>query len=283
MPSTVYHYAHDLKMFSRFVGGVTGVQAHSLPVRALNRTHVSAFLRHQMNWRKNGAASGRRRLACLRGFFRYLAAEGMMDENPALEVPFPEIDAKPPATFCEEEIERFRRALPDAAPDPRREAALFGLFIEAGARLSEALRLETPDVRLSDGEVDLRRSTGLARSVQISERLISDLREYIRHRPNLRGRLFLNRRAQPISKGAVYYAFEKILQAAGIERRGRTVHSLRHTCLVRMRADGTSDREVQELAGLLSRSSLRPYRVLDSGAGLVAQTPETYSVRSRPH
>src|SRR5690606_37480083 len=101
------------------------------------------------------------------------------------------------------------------------------------------------------------------RSLRLSPGCLEALREYAECRPKAPAdgrRFFLNRRGEPVTKGAVYHAFRIALKRAGIRRDGLTVHSLRHTCIALLWEAGVSIKVLQQFAGHRSLATTRTYR-----------------------
>jgi len=138
------------------------------------------------------------------------------------------------------------------------ERALVLLGAHAGLRVSEALALRHADVRLSDGELDVRAGKGgKARTVPVSESLASALREVAHtdsqdsredgHAEGRVPRLRDDRQAR--------LRLRRLTVAAGVPYRG--YHALRHYCGTRLMRD-TGD--LDTVARVLGHSSIETAR-----------------------
>jgi len=139
------------------------------------------------------------------------------------------------------------------------DRALVLLGAHAGLRVSEALALRHADVRLSDGELDVRDGKGgKARTVPVSESLASALREVAhtdsqdsREDGHAEGRVLRLR-----DDRQARLRLRRLTVAAGVPYRG--YHALRHYCGTRLMRD-TGD--LDTVARVLGHSSIETARV----------------------
>lgn len=256
--NSVTHYGNDLSLFVRFVERFESVKAKRVPAHRLTAKHVTEFLRDQTVRRGNGTASNRRRLSCLRGFFRYLAEHGIVSPDIHIETPMPAAPKRKLIVLTPAEVQAFLAAIQTAAPYPIRDEAIFRTFLTCGCRLSELLRLRWQDVDIAGGWIRFSSRPSTSRIVPLPKQTGIALARYADKRPKTaEKRLFLNRHRQPITKGAVYHAFRKCLSAAKIHRPGITVHSLRNTFLVRTLQEGTVPmNRLWDIAGVRTQTTL---------------------------
>lgn len=258
--NSLTHYGNDLSLFVRFVERMESVQAGQMSAARLTPKHVKAFLDEQTIRRGNGSSSNRRRLSCLRGFFRYLADQEVLPSDALSETPMPALPKRRPVILSPDEVKGFLAAVRLSAPFPIRDEAIFRTFLSCGCRLSELLRLRSHDVDLTDGRIRFSRKPGQSRVVSLPDPAGKALARYITKRPNSPvPSLFLNRHRNPITKGAVYHAFRRCLGIAGIRRPGVTVHSLRNTFLAGMAQDSEiSLKHIRDIAGVKTENTLAP-------------------------
>lgn len=256
--NSVTHYGNDLSLFVRFVERVESVEAEHVPASSLTAKHVTEFLRDQTVRRGNGSASNRRRLSCLRGFFRYLAEHGIVSSDLLIETPMPAAPKRKLVVLTPAEVKAFLAAIQTSAPYPVRDDAIFRTFLTCGCRLSELLHLRWEDIDITGGWIRFSSRPGSSRVVPLPKQTAVALARYADKRPKTgEERLFLNRHRQPITKGAVYHSFRKCLSAAKIQRSGITVHSLRNTFLVRMLTEGTLPlHRIWDIAGIRTQTTL---------------------------
>lgn len=258
--NTLFHYGHDMTLYRRFMERVMKRKASEIPVDAVTSRTIEAFLDDQTYRRKNSTSSTRRRLACLRGFTKFLSARRIVPHAGHPELELPRDQTLPPTYLRSDEQIAFLDAARTAAPDPERDYAIFVLFLRCGCRLSEVLRLTIDDVDLRSGHLHIRHTDETERVLPLPLEAHRALAAYMARRPkSLLPYLFLNRNHQPITKGAVYYAFNRCLSAAGIRRTRITVHTLRNTYIKSLIERNYPRTLVQELAGTRSSAALNPH------------------------
>jgi integrase/recombinase XerD len=253
---TVAAYRRDL---ARLLAGRA-----QLPDRA-------AVLKHLAGLRAVLApASVVRAMAAIRGFFRFLHAEGHCADDPAQGLLGARLEQRLPPVLGRRSIEQLLDAFPDDGALGLRNRALLHVLYATGARVSEAIGLEETSLLAEHGFVRVRGKGDKERLVPLSERAVELLDRYSRTvRPALLGRstpaspaLFLSRTGQPLERVRVH----QIVRAAAV-RAGVTVacspHTLRHSFATHLVAGGADLRVIQELLGHASLATTQVYTHVD--------------------
>lgn len=255
--NTIRHYGHDLALFLRFL------QRHKARVvdpSQIRPETIRDFLSYLSHGRGNSKASVRRRLAAVRRFMRHLYEIGATPFDPAAHLALTARRKGHPTVLTRDEALRLLEAS-KMSRFPRRDHAIFRLFLTCGCTLSELIRLRLPDYNPVEETITFSGGRQRPRTLPLPEACRDALEQYLEERPPVRAgrRIFLNRRGEPITKGAVYHAFRLALRRAGIEKEGLTVHSLRHTCLALLWQAGISLHVLHEVAGHHSLATTREY------------------------
>ncbi len=97
-------------------------------------------------------ATRRQAVAAARTFFRFLAEEGIIDDNPAAGLTLPRVPTRTQRTLTEEEIAQLLNTAAQL-PSPRREreTALVALLTDSGLRAGETCRLRVTDLNIEKG------------------------------------------------------------------------------------------------------------------------------------
>ena len=138
-----------------------------------------------------------------------------------------------------------------------RDRALFGICLFTGCRVSEALALQTTDIK--GGTLTFRKSTTKGklktRVVDIQPGLAQLLADY----PTSPGALFPGMRGRSLT--LTRFMADKILKAAcdRIGLVGVSTHSLRRTALTMMSSAGIPLRVIQEISGHNDLGTLQRY------------------------
>lgn len=144
---------------------------------------------------------------------------------------------------CDENLNRERYPTEFVYTTP----ALFRLLYGTGLRISEALHLETEDVRLDDSYLLLRNTkNNTERMVPFSTSVEAALRQYSDYKEKIFGLktkyFFANAGDSCWSKGTAYEQFRRILVRAQIPHteKGPRLHDFRHTFAVHTLAEMSS-------------------------------------------
>ena len=216
----------------------------------IKRIHFSEYTVYLA---QNGllSSSVTRKIASIKGFFRFLAANKEIKSNPSLSVSSPKIPKKLPKVISYEEIERLLKNRLTT-----KEKAVFELLYATGLRVSELVNLTVKNV---DFKSNLIKTTGKGskdRIVPMGKKAKEALNRYMKERNLLlKAKLgsgaeldyvFLNEKSEKISRQWVYNF---------IKKQGETInktispHTIRHSFATHLLENGADLRAVQELLG----------------------------------
>ncbi len=281
-PNTVLAAAYDLKVFFSVVGkspeevrpadvlafvtaqrtGKPGVHGTLQPV---DRDGEPAGV---------AAATVRRRLSIVSGFFAFLQARGDVAANPVPRglptrrersrpgqgVPLVRVTRRRPRILSPAEVDALTAAL-----RTHRDRAMVAAMVLGGLRRCEVLGLRLEDLRAAERRVFIADGKGgRQRLIPVSGRFFAAVAAYLdAERPPGAGtdRVFVvlkgPRRGQPLSAKGTDEVLAAARRRAGLAH--ATCHELRHTCLTRLREAGMALEAVQAQAGHASIESTRIY------------------------
>ncbi len=246
--NTLTAYRADLARWVRFLAR-QGVQSPG----DIKRGHITAFL-EQLRRDGQQPATVARRLAAVRAFLKFLAAERLVATNPAEELGSPRLAHRLPHVLGLEEVQRLLEAPDTGSPLGLRDRALLELLYATGLRVSEAVSLRVGDLDMAAGLLRCLGKGGRERLVPVGDEALRVTGAYLRQaRPRLlKGRpsryLFLNRRGQPLTRQTVWKLLKRYAKRAGIDRQV-TPHTLRHSFATHLLENGADLRAVQEMLG----------------------------------
>jgi integrase/recombinase XerC len=244
---TTEEYSADMNDFVRFLG--TSVQAK----RLLEATpeDVARYVLVLTRTRKYTTAAVKRRLASIRGFYRFARRKNLIGENAFSDFPGPKMGRSLPKVLTETEVAKLLTAKVHVDDEPlyARDRAILELLYATGIRIGELVGLNIRDV---DRERRVLRVTGKGnktRFVLFNKAALRTLNRYLASRPAAAtDALFLSRRGTRITVRAVRYAFEAMKRASGIEG-AATPHTLRHSFATHMLEHGADLMVIKELLG----------------------------------
>ena len=290
------------KGITAFLNSLTGRNASEHTLRAYrNELHrFAAFLGPEMRWKdvdhvfirsflahlhEEGLSkvSVARALAALRSMYKWLAREGMVQQNPAKLVATPKTPRKLPRVPTLEEMNTLLDSgMPETAAFPERDRAIFELLYGCGLRNSELVGIELPDLDFANGLVLVRGKGKKQRYVPLEGKADEALKIYlgIRQRVLLEARrntrmLFINRRGGPLTTRSVGRIVKQVAVARGLPPDIHP-HTLRHAFGTHLLSEGADLRAIQELLGHERLSTTQKYTQLS-----VQQVMEVYD-RTHP-
>ncbi len=253
------------------------VAAYRRDVSALLRAHETlperrAIAAHLERLRAGSApASIARAAAAIRGFYRFLHAEGLCRDDVATGLLGPKLERKLPKVLTRRSVERLLTAVDGDGPLQRRDRAILHVLYATGCRVSEVTALRTTSLVQ---EHRLLRAFGKGnkeRLVPISDaaqQLLLDYRDTVR--PQLRARaardpgdvLFLSRTGRPLDRVRIWQVVKAACGTAGLVV-ACSPHALRHSFATHLVAGGADLRSVQEMLGHASLATTQVYTHVD--------------------
>jgi integrase/recombinase XerC len=271
--NTLRAYGDDVARFLNFqrehLGGV--VSEHALA--KLRPADIRAFIATRRG-QGLGAGGVQRALAAIRGFYKFLARERILENGAPRAVRTPRIKRGLPRPLSEIDA---ARAIAEAGEHDvewmgARDAALLTLLYGAGLRISEALSLKRGDVPLGEALTILGKGRK-ERMVPVLPLLRDAVDDYAAKIPfggAPSAPLFLSRRGKPMSAREAQGLMQRLRGRLGLSERA-TPHALRHSFATHLLQGGGDLRSVQELLGHASLSTTQTYTAVD-----MRQLMETY-------
>ena len=257
-PNTVESYARDLALLAEFA------DKQGSTVESLQRQDLEAFVRQLMS---SGLAprSVARTVACVRGFYRFIAAEQKRDSSPADDLRPPRAWAALPKFLSLEEVDRLLEQPDPSTARGLRDKALIEVLYATGLRVSELIALRAGDLNLDEGYLTCIGKGDKQRMVPLGHEAADWVRRYIREgRPSLLRKksspwLFVNARdGGSLSR----VGFWKVLKEYGIKAgitRDLSPHVLRHSFATHLLERGADLRMIQMMLGHADLSTTQIY------------------------
>jgi len=257
--NTLESYGRDLNRFL-----VHLEERHGLgDARDVTSDHM---ISHIVELRKGGlnSRSVNRALAAIRGFFRYLLREGLIEESPVSEILSAKALVHLPHTLGREEMERLLEQPDDATPLGLRNRAMMEFMYATGIRVSELMSLTLNQLNWQVGYVLVRGKGDKERIVPVGRAAFHHLRQYLeRSRPALlKGSrtdvLFLNRSGRGMTRQGFWKIIRQYAALAGIRKRIHP-HVFRHSFATHLLEGGADLRSVQVMLGHADISTTQIY------------------------
>src|SRR5919197_1044441 len=208
-----------------------------------------------------------RKLAAVRGFFRFLADQRRLAADPTLGIATPKARRKLPAHLTLDDLDRLLATPRGDTLAGLRDRALLEVLYSSGLRVSELVGLDWEHV---DENAGLLRVLGKGRKERVVPVGRPALRALAAYRARAaeaglavaRGPVFLNARGGRLTAPSVARLLERHVLASATATKA-TPHALRHTFATRLLGAGADLRAIQELLGQASLSTTQRYTHVD--------------------
>jgi integrase/recombinase XerC len=257
---TIKAYTGDLEKFAVYVGDSGWKQIDHVRIRGfLSRLYDQGLSK----------TSVARALAAVRSLYRWLAREGVVEQNPAALVATPKLPKKLPRVPTIEEMNTVLDGdMPELAAWPERDRLILELLYGCGIRNSELTGINLDDVRWS-GEAILVRGKGRKeRYVPFGDAVKSALTAYLPirqqrltdRRQSTRA-LLVSLRGTRLTTRSVGRIVKRIAVAKGLSPDVHP-HTLRHAFGTHLLEEGADLRAIQEMLGHERLSTTQRYTQL---------------------
>lgn len=223
---------------------------------SITRADVEAFIEREQD-RGIKITTIRTRLVCVCAFLRYLAEEKVVSAELFLRRIRLQLPERLPRAMDPEDLARLLSVIDD--PEGR---AMILVLLRTGMRIGELLQTRVADVNLRERRIEIYEGekNRLGRVVYLSEDALGALGIWMRERNVLKEYLFYGR----AQDGRMCYStarmrFTRSIVKAGLEGRGYTVHTLRHSFATELLNAGMRLECLQVLLGHRSIEETRRY------------------------
>jgi integrase/recombinase XerC len=257
---TIKAYMGDLDNFAAYIG--------ERDWKKIDHISIRGFL-SQLYEKGLSKTSVARSLAAVRSLYRWLAQEGVVEQNPAALVSTPKLPKKLPRVPTIEEVNfLLDSAMPEVAAFPERDRLMFELLYGCGIRNSELVGINLEDIRLSNEAILIRGKGKKERYVPFGKSALGALQIYLPARQKLlaetrknNAALLINQRGGRLTTRSVGRIIKKIAVAKGLSPDVHP-HTLRHAFGTHLLEEGADLRAIQEMLGHERLSTTQRYTQL---------------------
>lgn len=251
--NTIDAYRRDLSSFCDFL--YTLSQTEELD--SIKRTDISYFVKelHDKNY---SMTSITRKIAAIRGWFRWLYATDVLKTDPSLGIELPKLTKKLPKVMSISEIDKILKNNLNET-----ESVIVELLYGAGLRVSELADLETNNIDLASRYVRCFGKGSKERIIPIGTKAKSAINKYLKKRELIIKRykldtkhLLLKENGHFMTRQDVYVFIKK---QGEILKKHISPHTMRHSFATHMLENGADLRVVQELLGHSDVSTTQLY------------------------
>ncbi len=263
-PHTIKAYTGDLDAFAAYISPKMAPKTGARPWERIDHIAIRGFLSHLYD-KGLSKTSVARALAAVRSLYRWLAQEGVVEQNPAKLVSTPRLPKKLPRVPTIEEMNAVLDGkMPEVASFPERDRLMFELLYGCGIRNSELVGINLDDISLANEAILIRGKGKKERYVPFGGSALAALSVYLPWRQQLlltlrnnsrnttsaktTSALLINQRGGRLTTRSVGRIVKRIAVAKGLSPDVHP-HTLRHAFGTHMLEEGADLRAIQELLG----------------------------------
>jgi integrase/recombinase XerD len=255
---TIESYTSDLSKYLSFL--------KEKRVKDITQADTPIILKHLIALRESGLGSKScaRHLITLRGFYKFLAQEKILEFDPAKLIDLPKSGLKLPDVLSVSEVSLLLNIPDSNTLLGKRNSAMLELLYAAGLRVSELVNLKFLDVNLEACFVRVMGKGSKERIVPFGLYAKNKIDDYINNsRPlllknHISKHLFVARAGKPMTRQGFWKLLKQYVKQAGIKKKV-TPHSLRHSFASHLLEGGADLRTVQVMLGHVDISSTQIY------------------------
>ena len=210
------------------------------------------------------ANSMNRSLAALRGFYKFLLQEKLVDQSPLANIELAKVWMRLPDTVSKEEMILILSQPGEETPRAQRDSAMLELLYATGLRVSELAGLTMNSINWQVGFLTVMGKGSKERVVPIGKTAYDAVRRYVDEaRPKLvKSRttdvLFLNRFGGAFTRQGLWKIIIHYVRKAGLQKNVHP-HTFRHSFASHLLEGGADLRAVQVMLGHSDISTTQIY------------------------
>lgn len=266
--NTIAAYRNDLSQFLEYVESHSGSKLSDWS--AVGEEDIEAYLTYMKHKDQPYASSTiARKVAAIKSFYNYMAAEGIVSDNPTIDIDSPKVKKRLPQTLSPAEVERLLESPSNInTPKNLRDVTLLNILYETGMRVTEVVSIQMEDVDLKHAILSSPTRQGEAREIPLEDSTQALLVEYITEgRPQLakskaERALFLNHRGEKLTRQGLWLIIKGYARQAGLNTEV-TPHTLRHSFAVHRLNKGSKLEDIQHLLGHANISTTQIYTQME--------------------
>ena len=256
--NTVIAYELDMKQFTEFL-----IPECLTSVTEVRHLHIRSWIVEMME-HDASARSVKRRLSCLKTYFRYLQKHGHVEGNPMAKVVSPKTSKRLPESVTERKLDLLftQKEWKNTFHD-QRSRAILEVFYGTGIRLSELTGLKMSSVDFGSSRLKVLGKGNKERLIPFGKNLADVLRGYLEKRNELfpatqNPSFFLTKEGTTLQGNGVYHTVRRHLSLVTSQDK-RSPHVLRHSFATHLSENGADLNAIKELLGHSSLAATQIY------------------------
>ena len=244
---TIINYCDDIEEYLNFI------ESENLDYKKVEYSDIRFYLMFLKDTKKDNNSSIDRKLSSLRGFYKFLANEGIVNTNVFSLVSGPKKSKKLPRYFEYNELEEMFNVPDTRTPLGQRDLLILEMLYATGVRVGELVNIKVSDIDMGRKNILILGKGNKERYVTYGEYCEDALNNFLNDgRIILNTKkidyLFLNNNGNELTERGVRYILDKIIKQTGINK-NISPHMIRHSFATHLLNEGCDLLTVQKLLG----------------------------------
>ncbi|MTI40078.1 site-specific tyrosine recombinase XerD [Fulvivirga lutimaris] len=262
--NSVQAYIRDIEKLSQFF------ELKNLEIEPVDVTshNLQDFIQY-VNELGLAPHSQARILSGVKAFYKYLAFEDLIENDPTQLIEGPKLGRKLPDTLDFNEIVSLLEAIDHSSPEGQRNRAMLEVLYSSGLRVSELIDLRLTNIMEDIGFLRVVGKGDKERLVPIGKDALkyfniykNEVRVHVNIQPGFENYAFLNRRGKKLTRVMVFTIIKNLAISIGMKK-NISPHTFRHSFATHLIEGGADLRAVQEMLGHESITTTEIYTHLD--------------------
>lgn len=254
---TVENYCSDIEQFLDYI------EAENIDFKKVEYSDLRFYLMYLKDEKCENNSSIDRKLSALRGFYKFLANEGVIQNNVFSLMSGLKKEKKLPRYFEYNELEELFNVSDLKTPLGQRDRLILEMLYGTGVRVGELVAIKVSDIDLGSRTILILGKGNKERRVTYGEYCDEILKLYLNdgyQKLNIKNTLylFLNSRGEVITERGVRYVLDQIIKNTSLNK-SISPHVLRHSFATHLLNEGCDLLTVQKLLGHESISATQIY------------------------
>lgn len=255
---TVTAYKKDISQFLEFL------KRGELDIQIISHTHVRSWM---IDLLEKGveAKTINRKISCLRSFYKFLAKEQLVLQNPLMQVKVPKIPKRLPVFVEEQKMDTLldNDNVFNDDFDGIRSRLIIELLYGTGIRLSELINLKEMDINVYEKSIKVFGKRNKERVIPVNFSLMNLIRQYLAAKKkqqldNKSPTLIVSNGGQKIYPKFIYRVVKTHLSLVSTNEKN-SPHTLRHSFATALLNRGADMSAIKELLGHASLAATQVY------------------------
>ena len=244
---TIENYNRDILEFLDYL------DREVLDYKSVVYSDLRFFLMYLKDEKKDKNSSIDRKLSSLRGFYQYLANEGIVSNNVFSLLNGPKKEKKLPRYFEYNELESLFEACDLSNALGQRDRLILEMLYATGVRVGELVSIKVSDINFSSRTILILGKGNKERIVPYGDYCEEILKLYLKDgyvslNTQNSPYLFLNARGGKLTERGVRYLLEEIIKKTSVQK-NISPHMIRHSFATHLLNQGCDLMTVQKLLG----------------------------------